>query len=62
MGSKAKESLLTVRNLFGQFDALDDLVRSGGDGALNGGVGVDTTGTSNSKGYIDTFYVSHCVG
>ena len=40
---KPKGALLTVRNLFGQLDALDDLVRSGSDGALNGGVGVDAT-------------------
>jgi hypothetical protein len=32
-----------VRDLFGQLDALNDLVRSGRDGALDGGVGVDTT-------------------
>ena len=33
---------LTVRNLLGQIDGLDDLVRSGSDGALHRSVGVGT--------------------
>ena len=33
---------LTVRNFLWQIDGLDDLVRSGSDGALHRGVGVGT--------------------
>jgi hypothetical protein len=50
-----KGALLTVRNFFGQLDALDDLVRSGGDGTLDGGVGVDTTKCRFQNGTLRHF-------